>query len=548
MAGTNQDVLAGVRVREGSGQSPSRMAQWLKTIDQSRRAPLLGAVLIGAIAILLGWSRLHFRPDMSFTQSFVSGEEGNQLWRADRTLHGQLPYRDFAYPYGFIPSYLYAGFAYVFGNTLLTNRYFHMLCNTGCIVLVYQLLQRWIGTLRAGLYALAFIPFLLAPGGTTGAFTNVESIPVERLCFLAVIALWSPPDRRAVPRAIAIGFVLGLWQATKFGGAFFAGFSVLVVDVAWLLCSHKLRESYAFYLRGLVATGLTFLVLEALWLVAIFGVAPRPLAFDAVWPTYVERAYRELPQQGARPGWAGAAFFITQQWPPLSCAVLGIAAFIALARRNPKQVAWPVLIGWVFFMSAIPLYLGHRFHWYQYAWTLLPAGAWGIASLPKWGKWAIRLSWVPALVLMAKVTYVNPVDPLLSPLKLPNSEVMFVDSKYQQNTGAMVLAAREAAAKGHFVLGLFSWGGGGFHFFYDRNYALRNYMPETCVFRPSDQTELEHKLDLVDAIGPFDGANPSTRLSSILGEHLSTKILANYTLLRSPEGAARALVRDSALR
>jgi hypothetical protein len=204
------------------------------------------------------------------------------------------------------------------------------------------------------------------------------------------------------------------------------------------------------------------------------------------------------------------------------------------------------MVGGVFYVAASPIYFGHVFLWYQYIWALLPAGAWGITCLPKWGRWAVLCSWVPASLLMLKVTYVNHVDPNLSVLTLPNSEKIFVDSKYQRDMGALQQAAQQAESRGHFVLGLFHWGGGGFHYFYNRNFGLRNHMVDESVFREYDRMELERKLELIEAVGPLE-PRPSTYLDGALGKQLKAKILGTYTILRSPEGAAQTLGKSAAL-
>lgn len=516
---------------------------------------VLAIFLLVSLTALLGWSVLHFRPDLAFGGGFVTGEDGNQLWRADQILRGRLPYRDFALQYGFLPSYVYAAFAGAFGNTLLTCRAYHLAFSVVCVVLSYLLVRRSLGPKLALVVAVAFIPILLAPGGTIGANTNVEYIPVERVCFLALMLLWTAPDRRTVRGAIALGLVLGLWQAIKFGGAIFAGLSVVLVDLAWLLYHGQAKRLGWLYARRLVATGVTFLLLQGLWLAIVFGTTPRALAVDAVWPVFIADAYKlvSVKYPGVRyPAFAGIPFLLSGQWLPLSCGLLGLFGCAMGLRRRARTLAvepasdaaaWPLLIGMTFYLVAWPVYFGHVYLWYQYCWLLLPAGAWGLARLPRAARGAVLASWLPTWLLMLKITFVNAPDPHLVAKVLPNTESVYLSAKERAELEPMIELARAAEARGRFVLALYSWGGGGFHFFYDREYGLRNYLVDQIIFRPSDASELARKLPAIDAIGPLRGHAPDEYLDGLLGQPLRAQVRGPFSLLRSPSGEPQALVR-----
>jgi hypothetical protein len=94
-------------------------------------------------------------------------------------------------------------------------------------------------------------------------------------------------------------------------------------------------------------------------------------------------------------------------------------------------------------------------------------------------------------------------------------------------------------------LGLFGWGGGGFEFLYNRNYALRNHMLAPVSFQPSDKLELNRKLVLIDAVGPFRGSNPEQYLTAIVGPRLSSLLTNSFSVLQPADGKPEALIRPA---
>jgi hypothetical protein len=155
----------------------------------------------------------------------------------------------------------------------------------------------------------------------------------------------------------------------------------------------------------------------------------------------------------------------------------------------------------------------------------------------------VLATWLPTWLLMLKITFVNAPDPQLVAKALPNSENVYLSATARAELESMIELAHGAESRGRFVLALYSWGGGGFHYFYDRQYGLRNYLVDQIIFRPSDALELTRKLPAIDAIGPLRGHDPDPYLDGLLGQPVRAQITGPFTLLRSASGEPQALVR-----
>ena len=103
-AGSRVEEVPAVWYDRTGGESRFRLWKWLPlyltwyawAVDRSRRADTLAVLAVVLVALALGIANIKLRPDMSYTASYVTGEHGNQLYRADRLMHGELLYRDVA--------------------------------------------------------------------------------------------------------------------------------------------------------------------------------------------------------------------------------------------------------------------------------------------------------------------------------------------------------------------------------------------------------------------------------------------------------------------
>ena len=157
------------------------------------------------------------------------GEEGNQLYRAERLAQGRQLYSEIALQYGPLAVHLYSAFSTVVGNTITAVLAFHVVSSVLAILLAYVFVRGYVDVVTALQVTLfGFLPLMLTPGGNLGAYTNAEYISWERICLIAVLLAWRPPHCRTVRHAVWVGVGLGAWQWVKFGGAFFAGSALIL--------------------------------------------------------------------------------------------------------------------------------------------------------------------------------------------------------------------------------------------------------------------------------------------------------------------------------
>jgi hypothetical protein len=510
------------------------------------RLALAGPLLAGAGAILLGAAYLHFRPDLANGAFWVLGEQGNQLYRAERLARGETLYGDVAMQYGPLPAYVYAGYTLLTGNTIAANHSWHLATSAACIALTFALVRRHAGTRAAWVgTCLLLLPLMLAPGGLMGGYTNFEHLSVERMCLLGLMLLWAPPAERSLSRNGLLGCCLGAWQLVKFGGAAFGGAAVVGVDLLWLLRFERPSGSIATWLRGLAVLVGVMAGIEALSAGAAFALLPADVARDAVWPAYVRESYHYLGLATLFSwlGWKGLLF---QQIPLLVCAALAALGMgYPLVRREGAALA--LWIGPAFYLLAALAYFGHADLYLQFAWALAPAACYTLNCLPRpaWGVMVLLL--MPAPLMMIKVTLLNHPEAPLTTFRLPGGEELLVDEVARRRLELISDAAarsRDAGPDG-FALAVFSWEGGGFHHFYDPHYGLRNYLVAPVAFRPYDVRELGDKLDRVGVLlvkGSSEPGEARAELAAALGPEAAERLLAEFEWESEAEGYA-ALVR-----
>src|SRR3954462_15763071 len=175
---------------------------------RTRDVVCCGVIL--AVAAAIGEASILRRPDLWRTAGFLFGDPGYSLLVAREVLHGARLYADVAYQYGFVPVYLYAAFAALFGNTPLVFLHFLLACSVANIALFYALVRQAAGVPTAcAVTLLAAVPVLLVPGALLGGYVNSPYIPIERGLMIAAALAWQPPARRTLGRAIALGACLG---------------------------------------------------------------------------------------------------------------------------------------------------------------------------------------------------------------------------------------------------------------------------------------------------------------------------------------------------
>ena len=96
-------------------------------------SPRTYAVLAALAALICGFSLL---------RGIDAFDEGLILQAADRIADGQLPYRDYLYPYGPGQPFLLAGLQELFGPSLLVWRIVRLLVDVAVSLVVFELVRR----------------------------------------------------------------------------------------------------------------------------------------------------------------------------------------------------------------------------------------------------------------------------------------------------------------------------------------------------------------------------------------------------------------------
>jgi hypothetical protein len=501
--------------------------------SRSRLPDLAALFALTLIGLVFGLGRIHFRPDMVYNLGFLSGEDGNQLYRADRLARGYRLYRDIASPYGPIGAYSYAGYAAMLGNTMAANRYWHLGWSLMCIGMAYCVIRRAVG-MKAG-FALTLglaLPMMLQPGGMIAPFMNFEHLSLERACLLGLMLLWRPPPERRSLHAVGMGLILGLWQGIKFGGAFFGAAAVLLVDLLWLYLASpaRVRPATASTQRGVQAAMLllllqwawllgSFALVELGWIAIAFATLPLPIAGETIWPAYMAELYQSITW--SKPTWLKMRYFPLHQILPLLCMLLAASGLVLLRRARADAAAsatsadsthsqllhetsassLPLWVGVFFYLLGSVAYFGHVYHYYQYAWALAPAAAWGFCRLAPGFRFLAAVATIPVWIFLTYHTFLAGIGDHLAAFPLPNGEQVYVERSLEPELQNLVRVTEAANRKdGSFVVCLFDWGGGGWHYFYNRNYSLRNILVAPISIRPFDEEELRRQLPRVEAL------------------------------------------------
>jgi len=535
--------------------------------DQSPERKLqLGDISAIVVVILscvgLGVGTLCFRPDLTYNSSYVLHESGNQLYRAQQLAQGKLLYRDLGMQYGPLATYLYTGLTVFAGNTVATNWSWHLGLSIVPIVLEFVLLRRYMRRTVAlfGVLCLA-MPAMLAPGGVVGVYTNFEHLSFERVYILVLMLLWRPPSMRSLNRDLVLGGVLGLWQLTKFGGAFFAMAALISVDVVYSCSckSAKAKPSTVRCIRSLANVLWGLALVEGLFAIWCFAFLPVNIAIDAIWPQYLVKDYKYLGLQQLL-SWNGLKPLPIHQIYVMGCfglALYGLFRWVRMAKSfdEPKSDldqlnSLGLWIGVFFYLWGSLAYFGHLFLFLQYACFLSPAAIFGLDALrPLQRRVAFCVCTLP-LLLSAKIALVDQVSDRFAPYLLPNGEQIVVSAEERCSIRALAEVSGLASEKEGFIVLQNTWAGGGVHLFFNAKYDLRNTFVGPGAFRPADIQELEKKLDRVRAYVVCDTDSEDSgvkqAINNAMGDAMAARILSEFSYdSKFSYGNYKVLVRSS---
>ena len=535
-----------------AGESRFKLVAWLPqylywylwAFNRSRRVHFVAALAVAVAVVTLAVSHLWFRPDLNWTSGYVLGEEGNQLYRAERLAQGQQLYSEIALQYGPLAVHLYAAFSMAVGNTITAVLTFHAISSVLAILLAYVFVRRHVGVVTAlQVTLLAFVPLMLTPGGGLGTYANTEYISWERICLIWVLLAWRPPHDRLIRHAAWVGVALGAWQWVKFGGAFFAGAALVVADLCYVLADRSLLTRSVE--RNLATLG-AFLVVQSVLVAQVWTTTSPHIAAEVLWPAYVATAYA-----WTHPEWSWWPYFLGQQLLPLSCAVLGLTAVgIRLKARRGTRTARTdggddaLLLAPVYYALAATAYFGHVHLYLSAAWALVPGAAWVLRRSHVGVRLAMVLVWLPSTVLLLKIVFWNPVAGQL--LDLPGGERIWATRQEVaqiESMASQVATIDPSMDPPHFAAALLAWGGGGFHHYYNPNVDLRNYMLTSPAFRPYDAAEFFEKIDRIDVI-IIPTSAPTEALTRVFGPERTGRLLGEYEM--APLGASGVVLRKTA--
>lgn len=319
---------------------PSRDAPGESTT--SRRALFaalfLGALLISGFTILRGGAPF---------------DEGLVLQAARRVTDGQMPYRDFLWPYGPAQPYLFGASFDLFGTSLLWWRILRVICDAVVAVTVYSLVR------REASHRLALAGWLAAAcamAQPTSATPFPAALALGLIGF--AIATRTPVQRRD---ALVAGGLVGLATAWRLDFGIYAGGAVVL---ALALSATGRGARLATFVAAAMAVAL------AAYLPFLVAIGPADLYDSLVGSSLRERDFWNLPfplaYDGALSAWPPGALAedakdLVGYYLPAICVVgLGLSALALLATRPRGGSTLARSVGLVTFAVGGLLYLLSR--------------------------------------------------------------------------------------------------------------------------------------------------------------------------------------------
>jgi hypothetical protein len=454
------------------------------------------ALLLAAVASCL-WGIGRALPEVLYAPIWVLDEHGNQLLRADLLTRGLSLYGDLECQYGPLPIWAWYGMTRLLGNTMAANVFFHNLSALAVVAALFWWATRCTArrsTVLAIAGALAILAFartpycylLLAP------LCNIEYLSVERLCLIALVALWSPPDRRGAARAFGMVAVFGAWQLTKISGACFGFVAFAIVDGLWVLSRRPLDVRRWLRWWGIVGAGTAGIeVLRIAVFVALFG---REIGLRTAWPLYVAVDYAGTWLTL----WAGWRHFMAVVLPIVSLLAAAVWKLSRVIRRGSADSTWTDPLYWqaavataFYVLGLLPFvgFFGHEWLFFQYQWALLPFGLALVDRRPVWAAILIALHVGPLNRAVSEVRRRVPAAQLETltvrggtiTARIGDPQIPFIRA---------ALAEVDARRPAPTLIASGSWGGGGWYFAAGESRLPRNpFFNSAGARRPEDNEE-----------------------------------------------------------
>jgi hypothetical protein len=444
-------------------------------------------------------------PEQVFTDQFLFHDAGVNLLLAKELNAGKVLYRDLSYQYGPIPIYLYTAASRLFGNSATTYVEFHRSLSLLHLTLVFLVLRsrfpRWPA---AAVTLLGVAPFAIVPGAILGGYLCSAYMPIER-CYLTLLPLlWQPPGIRSNGRAAALGAYIGGYQFIKFGGGFFAGAAVFLLDLLVLAIAGFRRDQFGRWLRTSLSTLAAFAVVEGFRCGIAVVLLPAAVAWDVIWPIYIAQNYATLATD-LYPWQMSWRHIVLRQLVPILGIAYAVIGMVLAARRGVGAIPkMGVLTLALFYGVALFKYFGHTHVFLQYAWMLMVPTILLYDLAGRRAQIFILVSLLPGWLSLGYLLHHPPTGADCPRYQMPNGDVLFpsgmddppllprLELLFQQRWG------KPHPGPSQRVL-IFPMGAG-YHFYYRVPRFSRQlwYIPH--FVRPYDTAEIIRNLDQAAAV------------------------------------------------
>jgi hypothetical protein len=348
-------------------------------------------------------------------------DEGLILQAADRIADGQLPYRDYLYPYGPGQPFLLAGLQELFGPSLLVWRIVRLLVDVAVSLVVFEVVR------REAPMPIALLAWLTA---ATAMAQPLSANPFPLALLFALVAVAVATSETASPRYAALaGLLTGAAAAWRLD---FGAYAAAACIAAVVLRPGDRRGRLLAYAGTLGAA--------AVLVYLPFFAAAGP---DDAWEDLVAKSLREreswtLPFPFSYDGSFGSLSELKDVldfYVPLILVVgTGVAAAIAVARGVRERVPPWRWAGWVVLAIGFAQYLLSRtdpFHEtplrVALAVALAVSGAWALRLPAGRARLATAGVTLALLVLIASAGTANRLSALFSPPDLEPVDLAIAD-------------------------------------------------------------------------------------------------------------------------
>lgn len=429
----------GVNTREAQASRN----QAASTRGVSKDAGALAALLLAAT--LLGGAAIVRRPDLVANAAFLFGDQGLNLFIADRLLAGERLFLEVFTPYGPLPAYLHTAFVSLTGNTIVAYNVLLLLLTLVNVVLAYVLVRsRTSAGVAMLVVGVGVFPSFLIPGSLVGSFTVSPYIPLERALLLGAALAWTPPQSRSAGRAVLIGTLLGLWQWVKFGGAVFAGAAIIVLDLVLIWKSPNRSAALRRWFQGLGLALAVFAAFEVCRIVGAFLLLPSDIARDVVWPAYHLATYEGWVNAELRwLTWGGWRLFIAQYLSPaVAVALIGGVLLWSASRSEEDGLLTAadlrLLLPALFVAIGLLGYLQQAHIMRQFLWAVVIGSSIALLRSGPVLRGVVLLLWLPGLLVAGRAMLVTSPPSHLVAMELPGAGTISVHPVLEESLEAVL--------------------------------------------------------------------------------------------------------------